>query len=648
MEDLKSSSQETPRAYRVWLIGILLAGLATRSIICLEYLARNPFAETPVNDAEVYWSWAGEIAGGQLVLADQPFFSAPFYPYLLALLRILGCNLGWVVILQSFLDLCTAYLLARAVRGRFGGRVSLIAAAIFLVLLEPASAALRILPSPWHLFLVTLCYASILAFGHRPSRKRATALGSAVGLLCLTYAPALVLIPILGIWSWRRHASHHSGRGASWVLVGVAVVWIIPATVHNWLAVGEFIPLQSGSGMTLLQGNQERSRGGYTAVEGISKHRDQMHRDALRLYREQVGEEGTWNVVDRYWRSRALAFWSSSPRAALELAARKLYWLVSSKNYGEIHAPLSEIRLGIQRSLLVTPVALPWIMGLSLLGIGRWSRRPAFHFPELLLAALPVVVIVVFFYSPRYRIPAVPMLAVAAACAVDWAVFRSSQARVRIALAAALALGIGLGPINDALGFDRPMDAFQAQNLAYVLSQQGEIELAVEWQRRGIELGSDGATSLLDLGTLLKQSDREEEALDAYAQSLALAPFRPEFTLNVARQLFARQRYAEAEAVLARASQTWKSNTGILGMLAIAQFQQARFLPAAETLRLATDLDPSNLALRKGHASVLLELERWPEALSQIESILRSWPDDEETEILKRRAEAGLASSHGG
>ncbi len=626
-----------------WLAGILAAGLLIRIVAGFGHLAANPLAATPVNDAEVYWNWAEEIAGGRLVLDGEPFFSAPFYPYLLGLLRALGADLEAVIILQSLLDLATAWLLARTVRGRFGARTSLIAAALFLLLLEPVSSALRVLPSSWQLFFIILTYAAIHRFRERPDLASASGLGSAAGLLALAYAPALLLIPILGVWSWRA-ASERSRTRVFLALIGVAFAWIAPATLHNRLAVQEWILLQSGSGVTLLQGNQARSRGAYTAVEGISTHRDQMHRDAYRLVREQVGDQPTWNEVNRHWRDRAFAFWRDQPAAAIGLTARKLYWFIASKNYGEIYAPASEIRLGLNRALLAAPLPLPWIMGLSLLGLARWLRRPARHFPELLLTLLPLAIVLIFFFSPRYRLPAAPLLALAAACAVDRALTRPARPRNWMIPVLAVALGIALGPIHRATGFDQPMDGRQAQNLAFVLSRQGEVQRAVEWQQRGIELGSDGATAILDLGTLLQRAGREQEALEAYTHALTMAPLETETTLTVARQLLAAGRLVGAESVLAPAGRVKRPDPRILSLLAVVQFRQGRLAPAADTLRAAVVIAPEDLTLRRSYAGVLVELGRWQEALPQIEAILRALPGNREAESMRHRAQAGLAS----
>jgi len=82
-----------------------------------------------VNDARVYWQWAGEIAGGKLVGAT-PFLSAPLYPYLVAVVRASGGGLQAVCVAQALLHLATIALLFRIAEKRFGLATAVVGAAL--------------------------------------------------------------------------------------------------------------------------------------------------------------------------------------------------------------------------------------------------------------------------------------------------------------------------------------------------------------------------------------------------------------------------------------------------------------------------------------------------------------------------------------
>ena len=74
------------RRFAWQLLALCAAGAALRGLLWREELAANPFAAVPWSDAELYWSWAGEIAGGTW-RRDGPFLVAPLYPHLVGVLR---------------------------------------------------------------------------------------------------------------------------------------------------------------------------------------------------------------------------------------------------------------------------------------------------------------------------------------------------------------------------------------------------------------------------------------------------------------------------------------------------------------------------------------------------------------------------------
>jgi len=108
------------RGHRAVALGLLLGlAIASQALILAQQLADDPFARTPINDARVYWDWAGEIASGRLV-GTTPFLSAPLYPYLLGILRALGGGLAAACVVQAALHVATVGLLYRVAERRFG------------------------------------------------------------------------------------------------------------------------------------------------------------------------------------------------------------------------------------------------------------------------------------------------------------------------------------------------------------------------------------------------------------------------------------------------------------------------------------------------------------------------------------------------
>jgi tetratricopeptide (TPR) repeat protein len=623
------------RRFLLILALICLIGLLCRLAILAEYVGGNPLAQAPVNDALTYWSWAGRIAEGQEG-GSLPFFSAPLYPYLLGFLRSLGGSLTAVCVFQIVADVLTAALLAFAARTRFGAGVGLLAAALFLLLQDPASLSLRVLPGSLHLLLVVLTWSVLAKLEGSPSISWTVLAGVVMGLLCLAYAPASLLVALVVLWLMWQSGWRWSGFGrAAIALVTVGVV-ISPAMIHNWRACHELILIRSGGGLTLRHGNQPISIGTFTPISGVSDNRDLMHPDAARLYQAETGEKPTWKQVDRFFRNQVLADWRADPLWALKLAGIKLYRFLSSRNYGDIYQHTSEMAAGFDRRLWLTPLPIAWLMGPALAGLIVMMRRPIRHAPEWMPFLVPLFVAVVFWYSQRYRIPAVPIIVVTA----SWAICQALQVRRKkawtVVVVLALAVSIATGSINRALGFDR-LDRSNAYfNVALALTQQGKLGEAAEYQRQGLEHSPKNATMRIGLGDLLNRLGRHDEALAQFNEARSLKPadqslweeYDVRLLGRIAGTLLQQKKPQEAETVLHRALGVEPTDPLLLRMLAGAKEMQGLHQDACDVYEQAIQYAPSDLELLTAYGNLLYELQSWTEAREILEKTVRFHPRD--------------------
>ena len=293
------------RFFWVFLGGICLVALVIRVFILIEFVHESPFAHALRSDARVYWEWADRIAGGVLI-DDKPFLSAPLYPYVLGLIRFAGGGLVAVYVLQLVVHLATAGGIGLIGRARFGPTVGLLAAGLFLLLIEPAFDATRLLPSTLQLCLIVMLWATVLRAQHKRSFPWYALAGLVLGLTCLATPPAMLLIVLLGLWTvWEADRWTVGLRHAA-ALVVVALAVVSAATLHNALACGEFIPMTAHSGITFRQGNAPGADGTHTEVPGISRRRAEMHGDAVRVYQEATGRPPRWRDVDRYFLAQGL------------------------------------------------------------------------------------------------------------------------------------------------------------------------------------------------------------------------------------------------------------------------------------------------------------------------------------------------------
>lgn len=441
MDHPPTTRPKSPAAWRPVLLAILALAGAARFAQIREYSRENPLAEEPWQDGAIYWAWADRISGGQLI-EPTPFHSAPLYPYLLGLVRVAGGGLDAVVWLQLVTHLLTIGLIASATRIRAGPAAGLLAAAIFALLSEPASFVLRVLPNSLQLLLIAGLWRAVApisgslrdasASPARCSLRRALTIGTLLGLLTLAMPQALLAIPLVAVFVFvagRRAAADapsraeplpasRSGWFAAATMVVVAGVVISPATLHNAHASGEFIPVTAHSGITMRQGNSPVSHGIYTRIAGVSASRERMHEDAARVFREVTGRDGSWGEVDRFFRRQAIDVLARDPIGGAVLLSKKAWWLLTGRNYDDQHPVVLEVELGLANRAVLSPLATPWVLGAAGIGLAAALRRRGRRGAEWVFVLLAVATVLIFFYTPRYRLALLPIACGMAAYAV--------------------------------------------------------------------------------------------------------------------------------------------------------------------------------------------------------------------------------------
>jgi tetratricopeptide (TPR) repeat protein len=517
---------------------VVLALLATAALIRLailwEFWVENPFAAFPTLDSELYWKWAAAIAEGRW-LADEPFHIAPLYAYFAGILRWCGGGLITLYGVQMVLHLATGAIVGGVTRNRFGSVAGCAAAALFLALAEPALFATRILGTTLQLLLVALLWWdwARLADAATPSLRQTFRVGTWIGLLALAYPAALLLVPVYAAWLIRfRHrplaagADLRAGLARAGAGAAGALLIISPATIHNALGSGEFIPISSHAGITLAAGNGPGSIGIFTPFEDIDGTvKDQAHESAL-AFERATGRRGSWREIDAYYRNRVIEWWSEHPLDGAALFARKAYWFLTSRHYDNVTGFALEREYGLQDTSVWVPVETPWIMGVALLGAVLAVPRARRYAPELALLLLPLVVCVLFMYSARYRVLAVPVLCGLFGFAVVH--FRSGR-WPRTAVAALALLPAPLLLANEATGFGHLgfmrgdfADLLVDTHLEAGRTRRGEGDLAAAEShfRRAAEADRDRTEAHRELAALHLASGALEEARAAALEAL--------------------------------------------------------------------------------------------------------------------------------
>ncbi len=397
------------RNYHRWFWGLLLAAVALRLGVMWEFLANNPFAEVLLADDYVYWLHAGWKADG-VWLPDDPFFTAPLYPYLLGGLRWLGGGLSALFWLQLAFNVLAMLLVASTARLRFGDLAGIVALVLFGFSWELVVCFTRVMPETLQLLLVALLLRAWVGLSHQslPGWGGITATGLLLGLLALSWQPALLLLPVFILWLLLRRGTLPRRIGGAVAAGLLAAVVIAPAAWHNWRTGHTPIPVSVDVGISMAMGNNEQARGLISPIKGVSPDPRTMPIDMQRYYRAVKGDEGSWSQIDALFRGKAYHFWREHAREGLLLLGHKLWWFLTSTRYDLPYAPALMREHGLYQALVLAPIEVPWLMGLALLGFIACRRA----LPELSTIAVALIACLLYYYTARYRLPAVPGLVI--------------------------------------------------------------------------------------------------------------------------------------------------------------------------------------------------------------------------------------------
>jgi tetratricopeptide (TPR) repeat protein len=582
------------------LLALVVLDLLLQFFGLWRSVGTNPALLAPTGDALEYWQWAGRIAAGEMI-SDKPFMSAPLYPYFVGVLRALGGGMMSLFVVQLLLRSATAWLLARTAKSLFGHwGFGLATAFLFLWLEEPAYYSVRILNSSLQLFTLALLLECVMRQRRNMLQQDAPSstplllgLGACLGLATLANPSLLITLPFFAWWLGVRTAALRNTA----ITMAACLLVIAPATWHNFLASAkwpggaEWIPISAQAGVTFHHGNSEGAMGIYKPIEGVSQNRSKQNDDAYRIAFAASGKERKqgWNYTSSYFRKRGTDYLFANPGQAVVLELRKLRWLFCGRNYGDLY----NIALEDRDDGWPRPVPLPggllqlgWLLPGALVGLCfliRRDKRQAIPFAALLLV-VPFVVLL-FWYSPRYRLPIAPLAALLAPFGV-YALAAALQRSQSLLVLALLAIfpGAVLEGWTVASGFD-PLEDSRAQfelNAGLNYIHQEQFRQAIPRFQAALDHGLENA----DIHTGLAEAQ-----------------------VKIATEFDLQKDYAQADSLYAEAIQHYQR---------------------------ATEINPTKLDTWFSLVSVLDYMKRPQEALAAVEQALQEAAKQEPSALTER------------
>ena len=163
-------------------------------------------------------------------------------------------------------------------------------------------------------------------------------------------------------------------------------------------------------------------------------------------------------------------------------------------------------------------------------------------------------------------------------------------------------------------------------NLGVLLRNQGRIEEAMEHYHKAIQLNPNYSESLNNLGYALAGKGRFDEAIENYRKAIQI---NPDFSAlnNLGFALAAQGRFDEAIENYRKAIQINPTNVIALDNLGRALASQGRFDEAIENFHKAIQINPNHPDVFFGFGIVLTQSGRTKEAVAQYREALRLNPN---------------------
>jgi hypothetical protein len=539
---VQSAPGERPsRAEWAALAAIAAIALALRLWNVFELAAHDPFFARPSVDEAMYHAWAQQIAAGDW-RGNEVFGNGPLFPYLLALLyAVCGPSLLAARVAEAGIGTLACVAIWWIGRRRFAPAVALGAAACvavsrMLILLRQRARHRRADRAA----LPAGCGAALAAWD-RPGAWRWLGAGVCAGIGALA-RPNVGLVGglcvVCAVVMQREHAlarAHGLARGVR------ARRGRLHRTGHVAQLFGVGRPRADHEcGRTESVPGQQPDANGSFRVPRLfprSAADDPWEQRAVfqSTAEHALGRPLRPSEVSRFWSGEAVRFAREYPGPWLRLVAHKFALATNAFEPWNLRSEVlaREFSAVLRLPLLGFGVLAPLAVAGLLLTASRWRALV----PYYAVLAMVLATLVVFFVLARYRLPAVPVLALFACAGVA-----ESVARVR-ARAQLPVLVAALAAVVAAVWVWRPL-LHDDLSIAYynLANHYGEIEdwpRAIAGYQRAIAARPNYISAHNNLARAYEASGREDDARLAWerVRELAVAQELPRYAERAERHL---------------------------------------------------------------------------------------------------------------
>lgn len=528
-------------------ISIFLLAFLLRFIYLFEIKSSLPFFFAPQMDELFHDSWAVQIASGDW-LGSEPFFRAPLYIYLLALVyKVFGHGLFlprlFGIILGS-LSCVLVFLIAQKFFNRTVGIISGVVACFYAMLIYYDA---QLLITTLIVFLDLVLIGLLILTAERPKPLNWLFCGVVLGLSAIARPNILVFVPFILIWMSYRLKSKLVFKAilVRWLILCLGVLLLIfPVTLRNYVVGKDFVLIAWQGGYNFYLGNNPDASGWSATAPQIDKTWWGGYKEAIWLAEEETGMKLKPSQISDFWLKKGTDFVFSRPLSWLKLMARKtIYFWRGYEISNNLNIYLYKDFSSLFDFLLGKFVVyLPFgLLGpFSLLGLficlGDLKKYLLLYLFVLSYSAS----VVLFFVCSRYRMPVIPFLIMFGSFFLWWVYHRIKDKKifpVALSLIGVAILAVTLNTRLESLVEYQPHTDNYLLGISY--QSLGKLDLAIEEYRASLKYQENFAPSHNNLGLVYVRLGKIDLAMEEYRKAILSDPSyeKPYYNLgNLYRQ----------------------------------------------------------------------------------------------------------------
>ncbi|MDD2772468.1 MAG: glycosyltransferase family 39 protein [Elusimicrobiales bacterium] len=534
---------------------IFAFALALRLFFLYQW-SNTPYYANPHVDAWVHKDWALAILSGRF-LRERAFYQSPFYPYFLAgVYKVFGVKDSMMFLLQAAASAFTCLLIARITARVFDEKAGFFAGLLAAVYKPFIFQAALLLKETWVILGMSLLCLSALRAGDSANRRDSFLCGLATGFTALSRGNALLLVPLVPLfWFWENRDWRATMRRLCPAFALGIILPILPATLHNYMASRDFVPINYTDGFVFYMGNNPRLAGSTDYPPGISSAPLEEEAQTAQIAELEAGHKLKPSEVSAFWFRKGLLEIANHPADWFALNWRKLRffwnWFEPPDEYA---ADFIARNFGTVLSWPILGYGLACTLGLlGMFAFAGGNRKGIFL---CLCAAAYALSVLVTFISDRYRLPMVVFLLPFAGALLARLTEREFHANLRgFAVRASLALPLvslcWLPPLQNR----KNIEAQAWSQLVSMYFVDGKYEKSVAALENAFKANPARVypQAILDGAASCERLRLPRRALLFYNEGIARYPSNPDFHSNKGALLFELGDKSNAVAELKRA-----------------------------------------------------------------------------------------------